>query len=383
MKERKEFPSDPEERLDCLSNVVNTEFKTLTLLALGDQPMHGGDIRRTLRNIVGEGASLPSITTFNGYCDRTLFPIGIVAKDEYKGDGSVGYVLTEGGRKYGFPVAAFALDWAIQNNRSLYTALGRTISSKESTSPLNRIKILEALDGGTISETELVRKTSVPRTPVLGHIRTLDSEGFVEFIKGDENVPVRRMNTTLCLTGIPKNLGGRPAEILKILKKDLNISGVEIAERIGLTPSTTYHHLQRLAEKGVISYELEENFTSIKLRSLGKRVLEDFIYPSRDLVGDGDSLEKGEEIYNIINSDIELKAEYWRKALELYRSVSPYIERSSRPREEIVDYLRRNPASKPKEIVESLGKKDVYVDLKKLWIAGKIVKDDNGRYSIK
>lgn len=382
MEERREFPSDPDGRLDCLTNVVNTEFKTLTLLSLGNQPMNGSDIRRAIRDVVGEGVYLPHKNSFKAYCEHTLFPIGVVAKDSYKGDGGIGYSLTEEGRKYGFPIAAFALDWAIINNKSLYNILGSTTSPGERRSPLNKINILKALENEEIfSVRELTSKSLVSNGSVSRHIPLMAQEGLVYYNSGGSLDGMRRVNAPLSQK-ISLTIKGTSARILELLIENPNLLGEEMAKRIGVRGSTISYHLRSLLEGGVISYDLKKRDSQVQIKALGKSFLEGFAYPAEDIVRDGDYLIKGEELYQTIHSDVELKIAYWTKALEIYRNASPMVNHSSGPIGQIINYLERNPYSKPFEIARDLGKKAVTNELRKLLGSGKIVKDEKSRYSL-
>ena len=138
--ERKEtpFPQDLEGRLNAVLNVINTELKSVTLLHLDDTPAEASEIKARIRETIGMGY-LPIEHAFESYCHKTLFPIGTVAEEIIKRETDElvypAYSLTEAGKRYGRPIAALALKYAVENKQSLFEILGSTISSGKTRAP--------------------------------------------------------------------------------------------------------------------------------------------------------------------------------------------------------------------------------------------------------
>lgn len=158
------FPTDTKGRLNAILNVVNTELKTIALLHLGDSPIDRHDLKRKMRETVGYGVYLPGPSrNLEAYCHQTFYPIGAVAEETILRDTGdetyFGYCLTDAGKKYGLPVAAFTLDYVVRNGKSMFTILGSTSTpSGRKRAPLSRINILQELRGGHSRVTDLERE---------------------------------------------------------------------------------------------------------------------------------------------------------------------------------------------------------------------------------
>jgi hypothetical protein len=126
------FPADLEGRLNAILNVTNLELKTITFLHLDSRAASRTELKARVRRTTGQGIYLPS--NFECYCRKSLYPIGCVAEErvleETDNTISSGYSLTEAGRKYGLPIAAFSLAYAVDNNQSLFSILGSTNSPR-------------------------------------------------------------------------------------------------------------------------------------------------------------------------------------------------------------------------------------------------------------
>src|SRR3989344_6122040 len=208
--EEKPFPDDLEGRLAAVVNAVNTEFKTISLLHLDDVPADKGEIRRRLRETVGR-KYLPKGRAFGGY-GNTFYDVALVAKQTVVRDEgdiqSIGYSLTEAGRKFGLPIANSTLRYAVDTHRSMFHVLGPTNSRGNSRAPYNRIKILEELRKVILRERDLVAILGLTSSDIQEHLLRLQKIGFVQFEsvgsktkgkflwrwKGNNEVDVRTVN---------------------------------------------------------------------------------------------------------------------------------------------------------------------------------------------
>src|SRR3989344_6805527 len=176
----KSFPDDLEGRLNSMLNVVNTELKSATLLHLDDSPTEPSEIRVRIRETIGEGY-LPIPSGFGAYCHHTLFPIGAVAEEMIRRESVEAvypaYSLTEAGKIYGRPVSALALQYAVENQMSLFQILGSTASHGKTRCPLNRLNILKYL--AEKGETGIAE---------LGRAVTLDSRLIAQAIFSLQNI---------------------------------------------------------------------------------------------------------------------------------------------------------------------------------------------------
>ena len=144
---------------------------------LGEYPQTGHEIRNYLAASVSPStvANLPSRDTFRGYCANTFSKHGIV---EVEGGH---FCLSDAGERYGKPIAAFSLRYAVDSGRSLYEVFGPTYSSGGSRSPGNRARILEKLAEGCGQIARLEKELGLDRASVRTHLRQLQSIGLAAF----------------------------------------------------------------------------------------------------------------------------------------------------------------------------------------------------------
>lgn len=209
-KTEEEFPTEIKERMNAVLNVVNSELKSLTLLHLDDTSASGDVIRKRILDTVEDGY-LPIPSTFEEYCHHSLLPIGMVAKEEVVRDLSsnvlVGYSLTDAGREYGKMIASFALQFACDNDISMFSILRSTKSRGLSRAPLNRVAVLreswfpfsgiseppyheewnpesDEVDVG-IDTKSIIKATGLEEGVVFKHINELGKMGFLHIYRGE------------------------------------------------------------------------------------------------------------------------------------------------------------------------------------------------------
>ena len=153
-----DFPENEEVRLEAVLNSVNSELKQAVVLALNGFPASPTDIWRRIERQTT--VQLPGIHVMGEYCNQSLVNIGLVASEEYNrllipGLARKQFVISEAGSKYGQPLAAYSLKFAVDNNISLYSVLSSTHSKGDSRAPYNRVRVLEAVRDGASTIPEI------------------------------------------------------------------------------------------------------------------------------------------------------------------------------------------------------------------------------------
>lgn len=177
-----DFPNNPELRLEAVLSCMNSELKQGVLLVLGDEPKKTSDIRSRLVELTG--LELPKKTTFLDYFTKTISPIGFFVERRIRKKGGficAYFSLSEAGKKYGQPIAAFSLDYPVENDVSFYTLLGGTSSSGDSRSPYNRARMIELLREGCRTEIELERELGLSHPVVNRHLKHLQKLRLLKF----------------------------------------------------------------------------------------------------------------------------------------------------------------------------------------------------------
>ncbi|HLD15188.1 MAG TPA: hypothetical protein VJB94_01265 [Candidatus Nanoarchaeia archaeon] len=362
--EEKSFPEDLEGRLSSVLNSINTELKSVTLLHLDDKPAGASEIKSRIRNTVGEGY-LPEIRVFRGY-GSTLYDIALVAKETItKDDGelvSVGYSLTDSGKKYGLPIAAFTLRYAANNDISMFSILGVTQSRGKTRATYNRIRILEELSAHEkLREIDLISALELDHSAIM---RSMDALAKIHFVEYNTIGAVSKGKFVYRWIKDKE-----PHEIHKIKGRLLFAEQVaralanfeKWADCNALAHKLRYKHagniscvLSRFVEQGLAEktpeWKAGETLSNIKILDKGKRFLDEWVHPIKEALEEETALIDSENITDI-------KSRFSAKGIELYRTVSPGINsRSADDRiDDIINYLAKYPNSTSKEIKEAIG----------------------------
>ena len=400
IKEHREnpFPNDLEGRMNSILNVVNTELKTVTLLHLDDSPADMYEVKRRVRETVGNGIYLPGYKTFGGYCCKTLFPIGTVAEEVILDEGEVistAYKLTEAGKKYGIPIAMFTLDYVFRTGKSLFENLGSTNSSGKSRAPLNRIKILEALKFKNQRIIDI--KKVLGSADSLEHVEAMKSKGLVQY---DSCGEFSLSGTVVNYLWIGKDIFEiKPIrhrreftlEVAKKLKEIGRGGAIQILELLDYKGiKATCDVLSGLVSQGFAKRERwkgKELLSEVTITNEGRRFLEDYAERVRDALADGSELRKMQELSEQLSE--ERYKDYCRKAVRLYALISPHI--NQQPMEEtqqkLIDYIKANPGRRPSEICKHFSLNNFGVYLTPLVRDGLLRKEKQGKavryYAIK
>ncbi len=396
-----QFPTDKEGRLNAILNVVNTELKTITLLHLGDSPIDHHDIKRKMRETVGDGIYLPNDSrNFESYCSQTFYPIGAVAKETILRDTGdttyFGYCLTDAGRRYGLPIAAFTLDYAVRGSRSMFTILGSTSSPLgRKRAPLSRINILKELRKGDLRVTDLERKIGISDTSIVNGLVQLKRQKLVSFESVEE---VERGTGQVCYEW----MNGKRIEDVKPCYTDLILTrelALLLKERGRLTSSEAFSEFQGKRKDirtftNVLGYLVREGvantvkwtgtrYSDARITNAGKSVLADYIDLVESALTDGPELNRMQRIYFTLMGDQQKLREYARIAIKLYKNSSGRINPVGKEKrnEQIVNFIRTHPGMRPVEIKDALGFSDIAHFLTPLVKSGVLRKEKTNRDS--
>ena len=363
----KPFPDDLEGRLNAMLNVVNTELKTVTLLHLDDTPADEYEIKARIRETVGKGCYLPTSGTFGGYCHNTLLPIGTVAEEEVIKDTGenvyVGYKLTEAGKKYGLPISAFTLEYVAQSGQSMFSIFGSSHSHGKTRSPLNRIKILEALREKSLREVDLEEILNLDTNPIIFALNSLAKIGFVqydsvgEFQKGRKNI-----SPYLWADGRnPEEAQGvktypiATKKVAKLMQKVKKADRNKIAELTGFAPGVVSNILSGLERQGLLKrvrWRSREFLSEAVLLDPAREFLDRYFIPFKESISDGQALADMQESYEKLIQGSDSFNIYVRRVIDIYKQASPNINKRpiQETNERIISYLRRNPGKRPMDI---------------------------------
>jgi len=393
------FPDNLEGRLNSITNVVNTEFKSIAFLHLDDSPVDVGIVRSRAKENVGEGY-LPSAPCFKNYFDHSFLPIGMVSKFDVVNDNGdifdMKYSLTSNGKKYGLPIAAFSLQWASDNDFSLFNVFGSTASSGKIRSPLARVNILRILYEGNSFPSKIAKSIGYASSPngrangpIFRIIEHLFNIGLVEFTQGKS----RRVDLTYSFIdkeGSPttwRNAPSLTSNILNFLREKGKINAEETRKYVG--------HKFRSDSTNVLNHLFKEGFASrnipfhgkdnvgndLALTREGNAFVEDYLLRIEDALNDGDALEEMTDYYHNLTNDWERFSKLIKKGIELYKEVSPRINRRGKDENKnmILSYIESNPGITPSKIEERFGFSRVQNYLTPLVKSRKLRKEKDGR----
>ena len=339
------FPSDLEGRLGALLSVVNTEFKSLTLLHLDvGNALTKDEIRTKLKKTLNGGGYLVDRAALNGYCADIFYPMGIVAKETiFEGEVPVrtGYKLIKDGLTYGLPVTAFSLNWAVKYNQSLFSSLGSAQSNNDSRAPLNTVKVLRAIRelGDSITEASIMDYCNLSQGVVVRSLRRLDDSEMIRFESVGKNtsqrdcanfeylplqkeiIPVDRVNTETLKS------------VLAVLKREKTINYRVASDLLNHDhPHAISRMLCILERQGHAKrkdmWKGGEKMSNVRINQRGIIFLDTFVKPIESALSNPNSLEQMREEY--LGSMFANTLSYQsiaRKATELYAEISPVLNR--------------------------------------------------------
>lgn len=390
------FPEDPELRLEAVLSCVNSELKQVTILMLDRQPKTAGDIRNDLSEMAT--AILPTVDTFKGYCRQTLSPIGFLVSQSPVQDLDIAaryFRLSDAGVRYGQPIAAFSLKYAVDHNMSLYSLFGATSSSGDSRGPYNAARILELLFSGAKTIADVLEHIGVYRQSIIEHLKRLEAQGILVFDTlncergGDKIyswVDGRLPNEAAPISPRLKGLTKTVANWL-CLNKEGDWKTISTALGCYERSGSICNVLVSLQEQGLAKAPFHAvDKSEILLLDESAPIL-DYIRDVRDSLRDGPKLAEMRSVFEEFSRDSEMFRNYLTRGIELYRAISPFLnwvpkkERESEVLEFIGRYQGENGVGpRPSEICMSLGWTQVTVGkaIRDLHGGGYIVREQTG-----
>lgn len=384
-----EFTVEPEKQFGAIFSALgNSEAKCLTLLCLSESPMSTTDL---YNHFMTESNSVwkANKRTPANYCQETLEPIGLVAEADIIRNGThesiVGYRLTESGRTFGQPTAAFLLQKSDELDYSLIEIFGPTHSGGKNRSVLNRARILEYLSiSGNKSAIEIARSLDLGSN-VTGHLQHLASLGIINFeaISAENPGKVKyEINKKAESTHIRKRIDTLSAEILKAVTDKDVITLNEIARLIYPDlPEDEFVILRRKLSKNMTELEKEGACRRIELHGdtrsrasinvQGQQIVSEIIKP----------------IHLVLEENTDLLREWskigWRKyasrMIERYSETKPHQNRAKfEGNLETLTLIRENPGIRRTELMTALKRhpSQYLVDLIK---EGRVRREKKGR----
>src|SRR3989344_6016792 len=204
--ERQKFSEklSDEEMGNLLASIGNSEAKALTLLVLADGCiLPDKAIQTKLSKLQGPS---PAWRPVSKYCETTLAPIGLVAKEYIEPEGNLwGYQITDYGKRIGIPLAGLLLDFSSKYNPALYDLFGRTqsVSKEESRdastgaikfkkrSPMTRLSLFWELLTAELPVRQLDLASQVAHPSMMGHhLMDLGRNGVIQYESMESSKPI-------------------------------------------------------------------------------------------------------------------------------------------------------------------------------------------------
>jgi hypothetical protein len=388
------FPQDTEARFKAVLSCLNTELKQALLLRVEDYPRTYIEIGKRLAEDTSN--RLPSLGTFSSYLTDSLVPAGLVAEERLgRGFGLLNryFGLSKAGGMYGQPLAAFSLRYAVDHDISLYRLLGQSHSSMSSTSPYNRIRIVELVSKEHSRMIDLMEALGLVIEDVRQHLDKLEELGILKYDSLDFGRKVAKAYSWVH-GRLPEE--ARTVRELRKLTRDvatwlyLHKKGErnQIADALGHKhPTNISEVLVGLVEQGLASTPFASTDKSrIRLQE-GSRVVIDYARIVRSALGGGPELRSSKESLEELLRDRKKLCGYLDAGIELYRAVSPELNaRSHQEREaELLEFIQEYTSAegggpRPVDVVKGLGWSHgiVTIYLRSLIAKGVLLKQKKG-----
>jgi len=367
-KNGRDFPEHPEARLETLLRCMNGEIKQALLLVVDHDPMTGTGIRNCLAELTR--SFLPGQATFRDYCVQTLAPAGLLTHQLFGNDWGTKYScfsLSKAGEKYGQPVAAFSLKYAVDHNLSLYDLFGPTSSPGNSRAPHNRARIIELLAEGCSQVVELEERVGLSHTDINYHLKRLQARGLVRFdslrsqpgmktyrwVKGRRSTEAKTVDTRKRLTGaiaqwLFKHKAGNHHQIARAL----NCAHIQDVSKV----------LVGLARQGFAQTQFASTHRSAVELGARARLMLDYVQAVRSAAEDRAGLREMAGLLDEFRANRKLLTTNLDAAVDLYRTVAPGLNRRG-PKGREAELMRlveafqaeHRKGPRPSKMVESLG----------------------------
>ena len=380
----REFPTDPEQRLEALLSAGNTEPKQVLGLLLSDNPQSSEALRNQFISLI-DGVQYkgrqwrPQVSTIEDYLIYSLDHIGFIAFPVIEAS-KIGYARTQAGRAYGQPVMAFMLHITNQLGMSLYKLLGASWTSGDSRAPYNRFRILEFLlsqhkNGRETREVDILNLLNLADTGVREYLNALKGIGIVEWdsigteLKGQI---VYRWKEGKNTDEVPtfhtqKTLTQEVAEYLYQNKRATNIALIEILKKKERYKQRKYeilimivnNILSHLEKHGFAEADYKGGTVQSHINLIRDRAdfVEEFTRKLRNAANGGDELKAMEQLYSSYMANYDRFQHDSRTAVGFYVDVSPHLNKltAEESQRKILDYLREKGESRPRDMKKDLG----------------------------
>ena len=324
----REFPRDPEQRLEALLSVGNTEPKQVLGMLLSDAPQSVEALRNQFISLI-EGVQYkgrqwrPRVLTIEAYLVQSLDQIGFIAFPVIEAS-KIGYARTQAGRAYGQPFMTFMFHMTNQLGMSMYELLGVSWTTGDSGAPYNRFRILEFLlsQHKNVKETrevDISKLLNLNAFDVREHLNALKEIGIVEWdsinteLKGQI---VYRWNEGKNPHKVPKYRSQKTLtqQVAEYLCRNRECSNTAIVEhlktkghykkwKIGVI-SGILSHLEKhgFAESDYKGRAVQSHINLIRDRA---DFVEEFTRKLRNAVDDGAELKAMEQLYSSYMADYD------------------------------------------------------------------------------
>lgn len=366
-KTRFDFPQDREARLETVLSCLNGEVKHATLLVLNQDPATSSRIRRRLTELTT--ARLPSTSTLFDYCIQTLCPAGFVIHETFRTDHPYNcFRISDAGAKYGQPLAAFSLRYAVENHISFGELLRTASSAGDSRAPYNRARILELVAAGCERVVEIETELGLSHTDINYHLKHLQALGLTNFrslnacepdfktyrwVAGRKPEEARTVRTRKTLTGqVARWLHTNKAGTYRQIAQQLNHKHVLDVSRV----------LVGLAQQGLATTEFPSTSRSKVTLAEKASLLLDYVMSVRSALTNSTQLKTMTALRDEFLADKDLFRRYLDVAIEHHSTASPMMNaRKSTEREsELLKFLQsfqvdRGRGPRPSEMMALLG----------------------------
>jgi len=362
------FPEDPQARFEAIFAAIgNSEAKCVTLLTLQPYPITKNELHSEFLK-VSSSVWDTSMLLQSSYVRQSLIPIGLVAQADAMFYGSsefvTGYRLTEAGRTFGQPLAAFLLKQSLDLPYSLGKIFGHTSSSGTSRSPINRADILEYLNNHsdtTVRDTDMGRELCLDTRLLGDNLTILGAMGFAEYSSWTSD----RGDFTYVLTELEhekqihqvRSYAWLTKAVAQIMFDIKTASTQQVRDELEKRYGKKFHNvggiLAGLLKQGLISTDFigGSRHSKARITELGIRLVEDIVLPIKQVLA-GEQEDILEEWRRIPWQD------YAFKAIERYKIESGHANK--RPIQEwIYDALGiilEHPGIRPIELKKLLNR---------------------------
>ncbi len=396
------FPEDPEKRFEAVfASIGNSEAKCVALLCLSESQISSEDLRMKFLLTTSRAWKI-SRGVPTAWARQSLVPIGMVAEVDTLSQGSLEYVLgfrlTEAGRKFGQPIAAYLIAESQHLPHSLGEIFGQTATgSGETRAVVNRARVLELMakqgGGGSMQSHSIAKELGLNVTVVghaLHHFAKLGMADYQSVDDDQKNQYAYSKNPDY--RGLPQPYHGSSTlsnYVYEVIRQSNGerLGTDEVVEQLAGIYSTNVNERNlKGAVTVIMSHFAKEGFlvkgifsrrvkSDARITDYGREVVKKLVLPVRSALAGNEALLE------------EMRRVPWSKyaadAVARHKENSGQANRRLRTErvEELYGYLLENPGSRPSDIDRAFGKRGSSDMLTDLIRTGKVIKERNGKAS--